>query len=154
MELSLIQIERSQRIKTESFVIIFDLDLFKHVNDNYGHLAGDQVLREIARRVKHAIRPYDLFGRYGGEEFIILVADTDKENVINLAERLRLDICETPVEFDELEISISASFGISYATPINDMGKATKCADEALYSAKNKGRNRVVFHGDDNAGTL
>ena len=154
MELGLMHIERSLRMKTESFIIIYDLDHFKNVNDHYGHLAGDKVLIEIAQRVKKAIRPYDLFGRYGGEEFILLVHDTDKQNVIYVAERLRTDVCKEPVEFEGLKIPISASFGIAYAAPINDMHTATKHADEALYRAKDQGRNRVVFYEDEDTQTV
>jgi len=151
MELGLMQIERSLRTGDECFIIIFDLDYFKSVNDNYGHLAGDKVLREISQRVKKAIRPYDLFGRYGGEEFIMLVPDVDKTGVLNMAERIRLDVCKTPVEFEGKKISISASFGIAYAAPMNDMRTAIQYADEALYRAKKEGRNRVVFYGDYSA---
>jgi diguanylate cyclase (GGDEF)-like protein len=151
MELGIIQIERSVRMHSECFIIIFDLDHFKAVNDHYGHLAGDEVLRETVQRVKKAIRTYDLFGRYGGEEFILLVPDVDKPNVLNVAERIRQSVCKAPVEFEGKEIPISASFGIAYAAPINDMGTATKYADEALYRAKEGGRNRVVFYGDYDA---
>ena len=154
MELGLMQIERSRRMKTESFIVIYDLDHFKGVNDRYGHLAGDKVLIEIAQRIKKTIRPYDLFGRYGGEEFILLVSDTDKQNMINIAERLRRDVCETPVEFEGLQIPISASFGIACAAPLNDMHTATKHADEALYRAKNEGRNRVVFYENEDTKTV
>ncbi|MCL1889810.1 MAG: GGDEF domain-containing protein [Desulfovibrionaceae bacterium] len=148
MEMALAQIERTLRMGGECFVIILDLDHFKNVNDHYGHLAGDKVLRETAQRVKQAIRPYDLFGRYGGEEFILLVPDVDKESVLNVAERIRQDICKTPIEYEGRGIPVSASFGIAYAAPVNNLGTATKSADEALYQAKENGRNRVVFHGD------
>ena len=150
MELSLAQIDRSLRTGGQCYITIFDLDHFKAVNDNYGHLAGDKVLKEIAQRVKKAIRPYDLFGRYGGEEFIILMRDIDKTDVIAAIERIRQDVCRTPVLFEDKEIPISASFGIAYAAPVNNITTATKCADEALYRAKDEGRNRVVFYGDDN----
>jgi diguanylate cyclase (GGDEF)-like protein len=146
MELGLVQIERSVRTGGECFIIIFDLDHFKAVNDHYGHLAGDEVLKEIARRVKNAVRPYDLFGRYGGEEFIILMSEVDKPNVIAAVERIRQDVSRTPVEFEGRQIPISASFGIAYAAPVNDMHMATQHADEALYRAKEGGRNRVVFY--------
>ena len=128
--------------------MIYDLDHFKAVNDTYGHLAGDRVLKETAQRVKKAIRPYDLLGRYGGEEFVILMTEIDKANVAAATERIRLDVCKAPVVFEGKEIPITASFGIAYAAPVNDMTTAIKCADEALYQAKDGGRNRVVFHED------
>ena len=146
MEFSLIQIERSLRLGSECFIIIFDLDHFKAINDNYGHLAGDQVLKETARRVKKTIRPYDLFGRYGGEEFIILMPDLDKVNAQNATERIRLAMCITPVEFEGRSIPISASFGVVCATQMSDIDTATRCADEALYRAKSEGRNKAVFY--------
>ncbi|MCL1854771.1 MAG: diguanylate cyclase [Clostridia bacterium] len=151
MELGIIQIERSIRIHSECFIIIFDLDHFKAVNDHYGHLAGDEVLKVTVQRVKKAIRSYDVFGRYGGEEFILLVPDVDKPNVLKIAERIRQSLCMEPVEFEDRKIPISASFGIAYAAPINDMSTATKYADNALYQAKEGGRNRVVFYGNGNA---
>ena len=141
-----IQIARSLRLNHECFITIFDLDHFKNVNDKYGHLAGDQVLREISQRVKKTIRPYDLLGRYGGEEFIILMCDVDKKNVINAIERVRQEVYKTPVIYENTSISIAASFGIAHAAPINDLAEATKYADEALYRAKDTGRNRVVFY--------
>jgi len=152
MELSEIQISRSLRTGIDCFVIIFDLDFFKKVNDTYGHQAGDKVLKEVAHRVKNTIRAYDILGRYGGEEFIIFMTAAKaikKDDVINAAERIRLEICNKPVEYEGLQIPISASFGISYASPKYDMDTATKYADEALYKAKNTGRNKVVFYGDE-----
>ena len=145
MELSQIQIVRSFRTGNECFIIIFDLDHFKTINDRYGHPAGDKTLREIAQMVKKSLRPYDLFGRYGGEEFIILMSDVNETNVIKVAERIRLDICKTPIEFEGTEIRITASFGVAFAAPVNDMNSAIKYADEALYQAKSLGRNRVIF---------
>ncbi|MCL1986166.1 MAG: GGDEF domain-containing protein [Betaproteobacteria bacterium] len=146
MELSLMQLERALRAGSECFIVIFDMDYFKTINDNYGHLAGDKVLEETAQRVKKIIRPYDLFARYGGEEFIILMPDIDKANVLNATERIRLDLCREPVDFEGGKIPVSASFGVACAAPMNDIDQATKFADMALYQAKNEGRNRVVFY--------
>jgi len=145
MEHSLPQIERSIRTNSECFIIIFDLDDFKIVNDKNGHLAGDKVLKETAQRVKNVTRTYDLLGRYGGDEFIILMPEIDKPSVINVTERIRQEICKTPVEFEGKNIQISASFGIAPAAPINDINAAIEQADKALYQAKERGCNRVVF---------
>ena len=146
MELAIAQVQRSLRTGGNCFIVIYDLDRFKAVNDKYGHLAGDKVLKEIAQRVKQSIRLYDLFGRYGGEEFIILMPDIDKANVINAVERIREDICKSPVEFEGKAIRIAASFGIAYAAPFVDLDTAIRQADEALYQAKKTGRNRTVFY--------
>ncbi|MDR2945763.1 MAG: GGDEF domain-containing protein [Candidatus Adiutrix sp.] len=148
MKLAEIQQSRSLRTQSDCFIIIFDLDHFKIVNDTYGHVAGDKVLQEVAQRVKNSIRPYDIFGRYGGEEFMLLITDVKpitKENVIASVERIRQEICRAPVEFDGKDIFVSASFGIAYAFPRNDMNAAIEYADKALYRAKNAGRNRTVF---------
>lgn len=151
MELASFQMARSSRTSISSFIIIFDLDHFKRVNDTHGHLAGDKVLIEVSQRVKNAIRPYDVLGRYGGEEFIILMTDIkqiNKENAMNAIDRIRQEICKTPVEFEGIEIPVSASFGMAYAAPENELAAAVKYADEALYQAKETGRNRVVFYED------
>jgi len=159
MELAAIQASRSERTNIDCFAVMFDLDHFKSVNDTYGHLAGDKVLKETAWRVKCNIRPYDILGRYGGEEFIILMSDAKeikKENVLNAAERIRLAVGGAPVEFEGTEIPITASFGVAYAAPRNSISMAIKYADEALYKAKESGRNKVVFSDsvmqDDNKG--
>jgi len=148
MEVGLAHLERALRTGGDSFIIIFDLDHFKRVNDTHGHQAGDEVLRETAKWVKKAVRPYDVLGRYGGEEFIILMADINKEDVLKAAERIRQDVCKEPVAFEGKEIPVSASFGVAFAAPHNDMHAAIKYADEALYQAKAGGRNQVVFYGD------
>jgi diguanylate cyclase (GGDEF)-like protein len=151
MELASIQASRSLRTAIDAFIIIFDLDHFKAVNDTYGHLAGDKVLKSVVDCVKKTIRPYDILGRYGGEEFIILMTDIkeiNKDNVIAAVERIRLEICREPIDFEGVKIPVSASFGIAYAAPHNDISTATKYADEALYRAKESGRNRAVFYGE------
>ena len=146
LELGLILLERTIRTGGESFIVVFDLDNFKTINDQYGHHAGDKVLQEAARRVQKNIRPYDLFGRYGGEEFIILMPDMNKTDALHVTERIRLELCKMPVEFEGKAMPISASFGVACAAPVNDMETAARYADKALYQAKQEGRNRVVFY--------
>ena len=156
MELAEMQTEKAHRTGIDCFLAIFDLDYFKAVNDNYGHQAGDAVLREIAKRVKKLIRRYDLLGRYGGEEFILFMSDIKeikKENVINVMERIRHEISHHPVEYNGMKISVTASFGVAYASPRNALEPAIKFADEALYTAKKSGRNKVVFN-DDSSGEI
>jgi diguanylate cyclase (GGDEF)-like protein len=150
LEQAKIQISRSLRLSKECFIILYDLDHFKRVNDTYGHSAGDTVLREIAQRIKKTIRPYDLFGRYGGEEFIMLMCDTDRENVINATERVRQVVCNKPVDHDGISIPTTASFGVACVHTEEELNEMIEFADEALYRAKNEGRNKVVYHFHDN----
>ena len=146
MELAAIQMERVCRTDSQCFIVIYDLDHFKMINDKFGHLAGDKVLKETVQRVKAAIRPYDLFGRYGGEEFILLMTDISHADAINAVERLRQVICRSPVKFENIPIPVTASFGLAAIHPAGGMNTATKHADAALYQAKEGGRNRVVFY--------
>ena len=145
-ELGRMQTERVHRTDSANFIVLFDLDHFKHINDTYGHLVGDKVLKEAARQVKSMIRPYDLFARYGGEEFIILMPDIDAINVMSVVERIRQELCKSPVEYDGKKITISASFGIACAAPHSEMSMAIQHADMALYRAKEEGRNRTIFY--------
>ena len=146
MELALIQFKKSASANGNCFVVIFDLDHFKKVNDNYGHQAGDEVLKACVLRTKNTVRSYDVLARYGGEEFIILVTDIDKTDIQNLAERIRQSISETPIEVGGAHISVTASFGIALANMSTDLDTAIGFADTALYKAKEEGRNRVVFY--------
>jgi len=145
MELASMQVARSLRIGDDCFVVIFDLDHFKAINDAYGHLAGDSVLKETAQRVKKVIRPYDLFGRYGGEEFILFMPDINATNMHHATERIRQYLCKTPVTFKGQQITISASFGVACVLPADGVEAAIYHADQALYRSKQGGRNRVVF---------
>ena len=148
MELSQNSLIKSKRSKEDCYVIIFDLDKFKSVNDTYGHQTGDKVLIEAAARIKALVRPYDHFARYGGEEFIILVVDPDKGRVVEIAERLRLCLCEKLFDLGDISLPVSASFGAARVDDY-DIEKATKNADDALYKAKETGRNRVVLYSSD-----
>jgi len=139
------QMERVSRTGSKSYVIIFDLDHFKFVNDRYGHQAGDAVLIELTSRVSNTLRSYDVFARYGGEEFIIFASDLDKMSAMQLMERIRRSIAGNPVEYKGASISVTASFGLAPAAPVNQLEPAIALADEALYEAKSEGRNRSVY---------
>lgn len=145
MDLAAIQVQRSMRLKNSCFIIMMDIDHFKKINDTYGHTTGDKVLENIAQRMKHLTRPYDLIGRYGGEEFIMLISDLDKQALLNVVERIRLSINENPIEIERNNINVSASFGVADATALDDFETGIKLADSALYTAKESGRNKVVF---------
>ena len=147
VEMSQIQLERTRRLKKESFIILFDLDNFKNINETYGPLAGDDVLLQTATCIKSKIRLYDVFARYGGEEFIISVFDIDLPNVSKLAERLRVAIENEKFLHENIGLQITASFGVAQVVDYN-LNRTIQAADEALYSAKHLGRNKVVFYSD------
>lgn len=136
--------ERARQIRDGgSFgVILADLDHFKAVNDTYGHLAGDIVLKEAACRMRACVRSYDSVGRYGGEEFLIVVPTGDGNSTAAVAERVREAISEKPVMTESGPISVTASLGIAVSID-RDAKEVLRSADEALYCAKARGRNRV-----------
>ena len=136
--------ERARQIRDGgSFgVILADLDHFKAVNDNHGHLAGDIVLKEAACRMRACVRSYDSVGRYGGEEFLIVVPTGDGNSTAAVAERVRQAISEKPVMTESGPISVTASLGIAVSID-RDVKEVLRSADEALYCAKARGRNRV-----------
>jgi two-component system, cell cycle response regulator len=140
------ELARSEREAQPFGVVIVDLDHFKHVNDTHGHLAGDAVLREAARRMQHSIRQYDSIGRYGGEEFLILLPGCSEEDSYAQAERLRRQLARTEMAVNDTALRITASFGIAAALPgeIWTPESLIRKADEALYAAKKSGRNRVA----------
>jgi len=138
--------ERSRQMREGgSFgIVLMDLDHFKYVNDQYGHLSGDAVLQESTRRLTQCVRPYDTVGRYGGEEFLIVAPSCDAMGALGLAERIRKAIEATPITTDAGEISLTASLGVaisSEAAPF-EAQVLLQIADDALYRAKEHGRNR------------
>ncbi len=130
----------------ESSLLMLDLDHFKQVNDRYGHPSGDTVLKNFVRRVRHQIRPTDLIGRYGGEEFLVLLKDISEETSMEIAERLRKSIESTPVlVYGYKPISVTVSIGlIRLDQHCFEVTKALSKVDKALYKAKESGRNQVV----------
>lgn len=144
LELSRREIERFQRFGHPLSWIMFDVDLFKEINDQYGHLAGDQVLIAITERCCEVIRHVDLFARYGGDEFVILLPETDEQMAVEIAERIRASISGSPVRTDAGEISVSISMGITETTEAcADLALLLDKADQALYQSKRAGRNTI-----------
>jgi diguanylate cyclase (GGDEF)-like protein len=139
------ELSRAQREQTPLGLILADLDHFKRVNHTFGHLAGDAVLVEAARRMGTAIRPYDTLGRYGGEEFLIVLPGCDAANTVKLAERLRQRISETPIAHGGQLLPVTTSQGLAVfpGTGTTDLTGLLQAADAALYRAKDNGRNRA-----------
>lgn len=138
---------RVKRTRQPASLIIFDIDHFKKVNDTYGHPAGDEVIRQTAAVLRQGIRDTDIPGRYGGEEFVLILIDTKPENAYILAERLRKNIEALTVKYEDMEIKYTVSMGISEASPESgDYMKWLECADNALYTSKESGRNQTTIY--------
>ncbi|TVQ41911.1 MAG: GGDEF domain-containing protein [Wenzhouxiangella sp.] len=129
-------------------ILMADLDHFKHVNDTYGHDIGDEVLREVARRMRAMLRTEDRAVRWGGEEFMVLLTDTSMEQASVVAEKLRRTIAEESIECNGLDISITISIGVAEHCGEHDALDIIRRADRALYRAKHEGRNRVCVDGE------
>jgi two-component system cell cycle response regulator len=125
-------------------VIMADLDLFKAVNDTYGHLVGDGVLRDVGQRMRAALRNRDELGRFGGEEFIVVLINTPLKMAREVAERVRVRVAAEPIRHGDLDIPITISQGLAVAKPGDTAEALIDRADRALYRAKQEGRNRVV----------
>lgn len=147
MEILQKELSRAQRDQRPVSVIMCDLDYFKNVNDSYGHLCGDAVLKEAAKRLKSSVRIYDSIGRYGGEEFLIVLPQVDCLEASRLADRLRSSLSDTPILYEKNAITVTMSMGV--ADNLDDQRNSVDCilrsADEALYKAKAEGRNRVIL---------
>ncbi|HWR51426.1 MAG TPA: diguanylate cyclase [Bryobacteraceae bacterium] len=139
------ELERGMRQATPVSVVMADLDHFKRINDSYGHLAGDSVLREAARRMQDAVRVYDAVGRYGGEEFLLVFPGLELEGAVQLADRLRRVVCGSPVVTEAGPVGVTASLGMSTLAAGERRGAESliEAADQALYRAKEAGRNRL-----------
>jgi len=139
------ELARADREPRPLGIVLVDLDFFKNVNDTHGHFAGDIVLQEAARRMRQSIRKYDSIGRYGGEEFLILLPGCDELTTFAQAERLRTRLEEEQIPLPDVSLQITASFGCTSAAPNGRVSAdlLIRTADEALYLAKRRGRNRV-----------
>ncbi|HIE64770.1 MAG TPA: sensor domain-containing diguanylate cyclase [Nitrospiria bacterium] len=140
------EMDRTSRLQHPLSLIMLDIDHFKTINDKFGHMIGDQVLNGLSRLFESIIRPYDTFARFGGEEFLIVMPETDDGIATALAERLRKSVATT--EFSSKGVSMTCSFGVSTSLwdeePLLDLETFVERADKALYQAKKSGRNQVV----------
>jgi two-component system chemotaxis family response regulator WspR len=137
------ELSRSKRKSEPVALIMGDIDHFKGINDSRGHMAGDAVIREVARRLRNTVRTSDLVGRYGGEEFVILAVDCPAEAASKLAERMRRSVAATPIPFADNGITATISLGVAAALNGYDGDELLRTGDEALYRAKRAGRDRV-----------
>jgi diguanylate cyclase (GGDEF)-like protein len=142
-------VNREQTNNTPMSLIVFDIDDFKKVNDQYGHSAGDLVLTTLCQNIKEMIRPNDLFSRFGGEEFVLLLVDTDAEQALQVGERLRSQVENTTIQYEGEAIKVTISVGV---IGINQEGLSFKDfyyqADQQLYRAKYNGKNQVQFQNE------
>ncbi len=138
------ELSRARRHGRPLSLAMFDIDHFKKVNDNYGHLTGDYVLRELAQTVKKRVRREEVFARYGGEEFVILLPETELGSALVFAEQLRVLVERHRFTFEGRTLKVTISVGVAQLTPsMTDPEDLIKAADEKLYLAKSRGRNRV-----------
>jgi diguanylate cyclase (GGDEF)-like protein len=141
------ELNRAKRSHTPLSVFFADLDSFKHVNDNYGHLVGDDVLRNAAERMSGTVREYDHVGRYGGEEFLVVLPDCTAEAAREVAERVRQHIGDGPIVTAPTQVLITVSIGVAQWRPGQEIHDLLRGADAAMYRAKQSGRNRVEVDG-------
>jgi diguanylate cyclase (GGDEF)-like protein len=148
LELFQRELDRSERTHSPLGILLLDIDHFKHVNDTHGHLAGDAVLKEFSCRLTESTRSYDVAGRYGGEEFLIILPGCGSDETLCGAERIREAIASTPFRVGEMEFPLTVSIGATVASrSATAEALLLSQADAALYSAKNSGRNQIVMCG-------
>ncbi|MCF6754175.1 sensor domain-containing diguanylate cyclase [Stutzerimonas stutzeri] len=139
---------RHRRHESQSALVMFDIDHFKSINDTYGHQAGDAVIQQVAELIRETMRDCDVAGRYGGEEFVVLLRDTDKQGAFTFAERLRRVVEAHEVQHDGRPIRFTISLGIAdLSQPSTGHAQLIEWADSALYASKSAGRNCVTLHG-------
>ena len=132
-------------------LFMLDLDHFKAINDNHGHQVGDAVLRHVSGLIRQESRNNDVIGRYGGEEFIMLLTDADAESAVRIAERIRCTIHQNTLSINNLHIKLTISIGVASALEVDGSpDRLIALADERLYIAKRHGRNRVCFNSGEN----
>ncbi|HET9908011.1 MAG TPA: sensor domain-containing diguanylate cyclase, partial [Anaerolineales bacterium] len=145
-EFSRVEFSRAHRLNRPICCMMLDLDHFKQINDTYGHPAGDDVLQEFARRCKSSIREIDLIGRYGGEELMIILPETNLATALQIAERICDVVAEQPIKAQDGEINCTVSVGVAEKDEnTTHLETLIARADQAMYIAKHKGRNRVAL---------
>jgi diguanylate cyclase (GGDEF)-like protein len=140
------EIELAHRQRNPLSLLVVDIDFFKKINDQYGHIAGDYVLKTLVTCLNDTMRSSDMLFRYGGEEFTLLLSGTDKEGAVKFAERVRRAIANYPFVYNGKEIPITASIGVASLASRDNAKYLFEKADSALYCAKQSGRNQVQFY--------
>jgi diguanylate cyclase (GGDEF)-like protein len=143
-----IEFARSGRTGDSLACVFFDLDDFKRVNDEHGHDVGDQLLRHVVQLIQQQLRAVDALGRYGGEEFVLLLPGTQRDGARDVAERIRLSLLDAPLRVGQDEIMVAASFGVAVMGETETQASFLRRADDAMYEAKRLGRNRVEVAPD------
>ncbi|WP_312725507.1 GGDEF domain-containing protein, partial [Stutzerimonas kunmingensis] len=138
---------RHRRYDSQAALVMFDIDHFKAINDTYGHQVGDTVIQQVAELIRENLRDSDVAGRYGGEEFVVLLPDTDKQGAMTFAERLRHAVESREVQHEQHRIRFTISLGVAdLSVPTHSHAQLIEWADSALYASKAAGRNRVTLH--------
>ena len=148
------ELSRATRLQTPLSVFFIDLDLFKLVNDSYGHSVGDNVLLSVAKKVSRAVREYDHVGRCGGEEFLVVLPNCTAEAAREVAERVRQHIGDEPIAIATMQLRITVSIGLSQWHSDEELAALLRRADVALYRAKQNGRNRVEVENASEADSV
>ncbi|WP_438862801.1 GGDEF domain-containing protein [Neptunicella sp.] len=136
------EMERCKRYQRSCSILMLDVDFFKHINDNHGHQVGDEILVQIAQNILTTCRQTDYVGRYGGEEFLIVLCEVDQQQAYELAERIRTNIAGLKLSID---VNLTCSIGIAGLVDGQDIATFIKQADDAVYLAKKRGRNQVAY---------
>jgi diguanylate cyclase (GGDEF)-like protein len=144
-ELATREVYRVKRYGGALSLIVLDLDLFNRINDTYGHMAGDAALKTVAQTCRGVLRQSDILGRFGGEEFVILLSETDQTAAAVLAQKLRMALEQQRIQYEDRSFVVTASFGVACVASPTDtsLEDLFRRADQAVYEAKETGRNRV-----------
>jgi diguanylate cyclase len=140
------ELSRFRRYQRSASFVVGDIDHFKQVNDTYGHLAGDKVLKVVAKILRQRLRESDFVARYGGEEFALIMPETDPESALQTVDAIRQAIEQCPFHFKDTRLAITMSFGITAFSADDDISSLFSRADQALYTAKDSGRNTCIVH--------
>ena len=150
MEALALEFHRSRRYKHPFALLFLDVDHFKEINDRYGHTFGDQVLLHVVQLARGMIRPPDIIGRYGGEEFVIGLVECDQAGALQIAERIRLKIAQDQFAWEHHVTAVTVSIGVVMLSPdIDQVETFITRADQAMYHAKRRGRNRVELYNEE-----
>ena len=137
------EIELAKRYEQSMAVLMIDLDHFKCINDSFGHTLGDQILKQLVKTIKSEIRGSDIVFRYGGEEFVVLLTNTNQSSALEIAERLRQSVNKMELDRDDKSVNASVSIGVSMLHPDDTVTRILERADFAMYNAKSEGRDQV-----------